>query len=205
VGLTPLAVSVLALLAERPMHPYEMYSLMLERHQDYVVKVKPGSLYHTVARLNRDGLVEVAGVDRAGARPERTTYAITPAGADAMRDWIRRTLGDPAREHQHFPVALAEAHNLPRGIVIDLLRQYLKLLTDELDIAEAATRRAAATGVPEAYWLTADYFRALRRCERDWIARTIDRLETKDLTWPNEQPAEQPTDRPADQPTERPR
>jgi hypothetical protein len=89
--------------------------------------------------------------------------------------------------------------------VIDLLRQYLKLLTDELDIAEAATRRAAATGVPEAYWLTADYFRALRRAERDWIARTIDRLETKDLTWPNEQPAEQPTDRPADQPTERPR
>jgi DNA-binding PadR family transcriptional regulator len=188
VGLTPLAVSVLALLVERPMHPYEMYSLMLERHQDYVVKVRPGSLYHTVARLNRDGLVEVAGVDRAGARPERTTYAITAAGGDAMRDWIRRTLGEPAREHLHFPVALAEAHNLPSGVVIDLLRHYLKQLTDELEIAEAATRRASGSGVPEAYWMTADYFRVLRSAERDWIARTIDRLETKDLTWPTEHP-----------------
>jgi DNA-binding PadR family transcriptional regulator len=72
-SLTPLAVSILALLAERPMHPYEMYSLMLERHQDWVVKVKPGSLYHTVDRLARDELVEVAGTERAGSRPERTS------------------------------------------------------------------------------------------------------------------------------------
>jgi hypothetical protein len=113
---------------------------------------------------------------------------VTVAGGKAMRDWIRRTLGEPAREHQHFPVALAEAHNLPRDVVLDLLHQYLKLLTEEADFAESATRRAADSGTPEMYWITADYFRVLRCAERDWIARTIDRLETKDLPWPSQCP-----------------
>ena len=54
--LTPLAVSVLALLRERPMHPYEMYSLLIHRQAEYLVKVRPGSLYHTVERLARDEL-----------------------------------------------------------------------------------------------------------------------------------------------------
>ena len=40
--LNPLAVSALALLAERPMHPYEMYQLMLQRREDRVVKVSAG-------------------------------------------------------------------------------------------------------------------------------------------------------------------
>ena len=49
--LTPLAISVLALLNERPMHAYEMYQLLLSRHNNRIVKVRPGSLYHTVERL----------------------------------------------------------------------------------------------------------------------------------------------------------
>lgn len=67
-SLTPLAVSVLSLLSQRPMHPYEMYSVMLERHEDELVKVRPGSLYHTVERLQRDGLVKSLGTDRPTGR-----------------------------------------------------------------------------------------------------------------------------------------
>jgi len=46
--LTPLAISVLALLEERSMHAYEMYQLLITRHNDRLLKVRPGSLYHTV-------------------------------------------------------------------------------------------------------------------------------------------------------------
>ena len=46
--LSPLALSTLALLTERPMHPYEMYQLMLQRREDRVVKVSAGSLYRAV-------------------------------------------------------------------------------------------------------------------------------------------------------------
>ena len=40
--LTPLAVAALALLAEGPTHPYEMYQTLVQRSEDRLVKVRPG-------------------------------------------------------------------------------------------------------------------------------------------------------------------
>lgn len=71
--LTPLGVMVLALLREDPMHPYEMIRLMRQRHDDRIIALTNGTVYHTVARLERLGLVSEVGVDREGNRPERTT------------------------------------------------------------------------------------------------------------------------------------
>ncbi|HWU59288.1 MAG TPA: PadR family transcriptional regulator, partial [Microbacteriaceae bacterium] len=38
--ITPLAIATLALLAERPMHPYEMYQTLIQRAEDRIVKVR---------------------------------------------------------------------------------------------------------------------------------------------------------------------
>ena len=37
----PLAFAVLGSLSERPMHPYEMYQTLLQRREDYLVKIRP--------------------------------------------------------------------------------------------------------------------------------------------------------------------
>ena len=79
--LTPLGVVVLALLGEGDMHPYEMIRLMRVRHDDRLVTITNGTVYHTVSRLERAGLLAEVGVDRDGNRPERTTYAVTDAGS----------------------------------------------------------------------------------------------------------------------------
>ncbi|BAS16724.1 transcriptional regulator protein [Arthrobacter sp. Hiyo8] len=52
-ALTPLGVAALALLVEAPMHPYEMYQLLMARHEDRLVKVRPGTLYHASAAWKR--------------------------------------------------------------------------------------------------------------------------------------------------------
>ena len=59
--LTPLGIAVLELLHEKPMHPYEMATLMRERYVDTRVNVKAGSLYHTVERLHRNGFIVFRG------------------------------------------------------------------------------------------------------------------------------------------------
>ena len=71
--LTPLGVMVLALLGEGDMHPYEMIRLMRFRRDDRLVAITNGTMYHTVGRLEKAGLVTEVGVDRDGNRPERTT------------------------------------------------------------------------------------------------------------------------------------
>ncbi|TMD75011.1 MAG: PadR family transcriptional regulator, partial [Chloroflexi bacterium] len=48
VDVSPLALSILQLLDERPMHPYELAATMRDRHQDEFIRLNFGSLYHTV-------------------------------------------------------------------------------------------------------------------------------------------------------------
>jgi Transcriptional regulator PadR-like family len=74
--LTSLGISVLALLKERPMHGYEMFQTLLQRHADRIVKLRPGSLYHVVDRLTEEKLIRRAGTARDGKRPERAIYEI---------------------------------------------------------------------------------------------------------------------------------
>lgn len=182
-SLTPLAVSVLSLLSQRPMHPYEMYSVMLARHEDGLVKVRPGSLYHTVERLERDGLVKSLGTDRPTGRPERTVYEVTPEGSEAMLEWVRAALAEWQLEYPRFPVALSLANNLPADIVVDLLGEYLQTLDHEIGALAEGEAEVKRRELPEAYWIENDYLLAVRRAERAWIATTIERVKTGDLPW----------------------
>ncbi|MFC9893926.1 PadR family transcriptional regulator [Nocardia sp. NPDC127579] len=181
--LTALAIAVLALLEERPMHPYEMYQLMLARGEDVLVKLRPGSLYHTVARLAEQELVRAEGVDRAGNRPERTIYRITDRGRKAMRARISEIIRTPGAEYPAFPVALAEAHNLPADCLLGLLRERLDHL--EADLADLAQMAAWAQerGVPRRYWLTLQYLQTTLGAEVAWINAFAADLESGELEW----------------------
>ena len=73
-------IAVLALLRERPMHPYEMQRLLKERHTEDLLPLKRGSLYHAIDRLVKSGLIEAVETTREGNRPQRTTYRLADGG-----------------------------------------------------------------------------------------------------------------------------
>lgn len=182
-ALKPLGMAALALLAERPMHPYEMYQLLLERHEDRIVKVRPGSLYHAVERLQADGLVEVTGTEREGNRPERTTYALTAHGRTALTERITELVTTPVREYPLFTHGLSEAHNLPVDEAVVAFTTYADHLDQEIAELTAALDAARARGAEETYLLGADYLLHSTTTQRDWIRTLITRIETKDFTW----------------------
>ena len=180
--LTPLGVMVLALLAEGDMHPYEMIRLMHFRRDDRLVTITNGTFYHTVARLERAGLLAEVGVDRDGNRPERTTYTQTEAGAEAVVEWVRRELPRVDRPAE-FRVALAEAHGLDRDEAVALLRERRAQLSDLLDSVTAGRAHALAKGVPEQYLLELGREETLARADLDWLDATIVRIEHPDFEW----------------------
>ncbi|PRZ44399.1 PadR family transcriptional regulator [Antricoccus suffuscus] len=186
---TTLGIAVLALLLERPMHPYEMYQLLLDRREDFLIKVRPGSLYHTVDRLTELELVKIVGTERDGGRPERTTYCITPEGTERLSAGVREMLRTPVNEYPQFPVALAEAHNLPREEVIELLSDRVALIETDISGITHALEGPRARGVPEAFWLEGDYVVELRKTEVRLLRRLIKRLENNELPWPYDDPA----------------
>ena len=181
--LTPLALSTLALLAERPMHPYEMYQLMLQRREDRVVKVSAGSLYRAVERLAADGYIAETGVEREGNRPERTVYAITGAGRDAVRSTLEQMLGEFVNEFPEFPVAVGEAHNLPPERVAELLAERAARIREFTAFIDAGLAHIAEKGVARHYVLNVHYTRAMLTAELDWLEHTIDELRSGRLHW----------------------
>ncbi|HEY1135706.1 MAG TPA: PadR family transcriptional regulator [Nocardioides sp.] len=183
-ALTPIAVATLALLAERPMHPYEMVQTLLDRHEDRVVKVRPGSLYHAVERLAVAGMAEVVGTDRGGNRPERTTYRITDAGRETLTRRLREMLGAPAAPYPELVLGLAEAHNLPRADVVTAVGRHLAALRADTDELAGLLDAARAAGVAETYWIDGDYLLHLRRAEITWLDTLLARLTDGDLPWP---------------------
>jgi DNA-binding PadR family transcriptional regulator len=186
--LTPLAISALAMLNERDMHPYEMYHLLLARHEDRVVRVTPGSLYRTIERLTEAGYARATGTEREGNRPERTTYAITEEGRRALVDRVREILRAPINEFPSFALALSEAHNAPASAVCTDLRAHLEVLDEELADIDRLVAKARAKQIPEAYWLTAGYIRHMTVAQQDWIRGFLTRLEKGDLAWPHHSP-----------------
>src|SRR3954463_5176127 len=103
-----LAMVLLALLMEAPMHPYRMQQVIKERGQDQLVNVaQRNSVYQALDRLVRDGLARPVAPAREGGRPARTTSEITEPGAAAFRGWLAEMLPAPAREFPEFPAALA--------------------------------------------------------------------------------------------------
>lgn len=181
--MTPLAMSALALLSERAMHPYDMYQTLIQRHQDRIVKVRPGSLYHTVNKLTELGLVRIIGTDREGHRPERTTYEITEQGQLALAERIAETIAAPVYEFPSFPVAIGEAHNLPKDTVIDLVQRRLKGLDALRSEAQDAFAEFGRTALPRKYWLDVSYLEAVYSAERTWLADLLADLESGVLDW----------------------
>lgn len=183
--LSPISLAALGLLAERPMHPYEMYQLLLERAEDRLVKVRPGTLYHAVDRLERDGLARALRTERDGNRPERTTFDITESGRRTLLRRIGEMLATPADEYPEFPLAISEAHNLTRAQVIAALRSRMQALADEQQAISGRLQALGGERIPRLFWLDVDYDRAIREAEINWLGTVIAELESGELPWPD--------------------
>lgn len=188
---SPLAMVVLSLLAEEPMHPYRIQQLIKGRGKDEVVNVaRRNSVYQTLNRMLRDGYVQVAHTSRESGRPERTVYELTEVGRVAQAEWLRGMLATPAREYPEFPAALAfvmllepddARHQLDRRA--DALQAELDRMADDLD-------QVQELGLPRLFVIENEYAAAVTRTELTFVRALVDDLETARLSWSKEWLAE---------------
>jgi DNA-binding PadR family transcriptional regulator len=176
-----LALAVLTALVERPMHPYELASVLRARGKEQSIKIKWGSLYTVMQNLEKHGFVAATGTMREGRRPERTVYAITPEGRAEMLDWMRELVGVPEREFPRFEAALSEIGVLPPDEAVELLEQRLRILD-----AQAAEERVAfdglAKGLPRIFLIEVEYHAAIRAAEIEWIRSLLKEIRDGTLS-----------------------
>jgi len=165
------------LLAERPMHPYEMKSTMKERGHDQVIRLKGGSIYDTVERLESGGFIQAQATSREGRRPERTVYAITEAGRDEIMAWLRELLAQPVNEYPQFGAALAFVAALDKHEVVRLLKLRMALLDGQAAGEDKQLKSFMEMGLPRLFLVEGEYAVAMKRAEWDWIRQLVDDIE----------------------------
>ncbi len=176
-----LALSLLTLLMERPMYPYEMAAALRERGKDNAIKINWGSLYTVVQNLEKYGFIDALEVVREGRQPERTTYQITDAGRTELKDWLRELLSVPEREYTRFEAALGDSGVLPPDELIDLLQQRLDAL-DAANAEQQAGLDALVKTIPRLFLIESEYYLAQRRAEAEWVRGLL--TEFTDGTFP---------------------
>jgi DNA-binding PadR family transcriptional regulator len=175
---TPLALAVMNLLMEHPMHPYEMKSKMKQRGHDQVIRLKGGSIYDTVERLEEGGFITSQAPSREGRRPERTVYAITENGREEITAWMREMLAQPVNDYPQFAAALAFLAVLDKEEVVRLLRARTALLESQIAGNDAMLANLQTTrGIPRLFLVEAEYGVVINRAELEWVRSLIRDIE----------------------------
>ena len=165
----PLALAVMALLYERPMHPYEMVSLMRERHKHESVRLRYSSLYSVVEALEREALIFPLETMREGRRPERTVYGITDAGRAEFLSWLRELLSVPVKEYTQFAAGLSFMAALSPEETATLLGERVRLLEEEAEKTRAGMDAALEDGLPRLFLIESEHELVLREAELAWV------------------------------------
>jgi DNA-binding PadR family transcriptional regulator len=175
-------IAVLALLREAPMHPYEMQRLLRLRHKEEILALKRGSLYHAIARLQRDQLIAAKSTSRNGRRPERTTYAITATGRKEFTRVLRNIIGTPRRESSEFMAAMSFLVHLTPAEALPRLEQRAQHLDDEIK-GRSEGIAAASEHVLRINLVESEFLVAILKAELAWVRSLIADISSGKLAW----------------------
>lgn len=177
-----LALAVLSLLTERPMHPYEMSSVMRERGVSEVIKLNQSSLYAVIEALLREEWITAVEVQREGRYPERTVYGATDAGRAELVDWLRALLRQPATEYTQFAAGLAFVGHLAPQEVVELLQEHARYLQEQYSYVGSGTEKAYAFKVDRIFLIENLYTLAMLEAKIAFIKQLIQEINDGTLT-----------------------
>jgi DNA-binding PadR family transcriptional regulator len=163
-----------------------MQQLLKEWGKDQVINVgQRSSLYKTIGRLSKSGLIAVRQTEREQQYPERTVYELTQEGRGSVLEWLAEMLANHRNEFPTFPAALSFAMLLGPEGVLSALRER----SESLHSAATGLRVALAehaSGVPRVALLETEYKLAVTEAELRWVQQIVDELADRSLSWTNE-------------------
>jgi DNA-binding PadR family transcriptional regulator len=162
--------ALLGLLEKNPRHGYELKRLYDDRF-GASQPVKFGQIYATLARLRRDGMVDIAAVE-AGGGPERKLYLVTPDGVADLERWLQEPQAPEGfgRKVLYSKVVLALMSGRSAAEILDAQRAVHLVRMREL------TDRKRAGDLVDA--LASDFELFHLEADLRWIGLAGDRVES---------------------------
>ncbi len=174
-----LELAILGLLKQQPMHGYQL-SRELGGSLGGFWRVSYGSLYPTLRRLERDGLVSPVQGENTGGR-RKTVFGITEPGERAFLELLQETPNDSSTEDTRFRVRLAFFRYLPPETRIRLLERRRGYLTERLDTIDDSLR-TTREGADDYTLSLIEHGRSATRSDIEWLDGLIQNERTNTKT-----------------------
>jgi DNA-binding PadR family transcriptional regulator len=180
----PSALGLLILwqLVAGPNHAYGLQKLFTSQGKDRVVNLRSrANLQQAIKRLQRLGLVEVHQTVRGDGYPDRIVYAITDAGREAARAWLREMLTDTGSDYPDFLAAVSILFGLEPDDARAQLEHRAAQLAERL--ADTNAELQGNPDLPRLFLLEEEYRKAVLTAQLSWLHAVIDDLQSGRLTW----------------------
>jgi DNA-binding PadR family transcriptional regulator len=180
----PSALGLLILwqLVAGPNHAYGLQKLFTSQGKDRVVNLRSrANLQQAIKRLQRLGLVTVQETVRREGYPDRIVYAITDAGREAARAWLRGMLAETTGEYPDFIAAVS----ILFGLEPDDARAQLEHRAAQLaeTLADTNEQLQGNPDLPRLFLLEEEYRKAILTAQLSWLHAVIGDLQSGRLTW----------------------
>jgi DNA-binding PadR family transcriptional regulator len=166
---------ILSLLAERPMHGYEVNATLEDRKIREWAPVSRPQIYYSLDKLTRLRLIRVGADESPAAGPERRVFETTATGRDRLADALESKHWVNNRVYQPFLIWLALSWQARPRAFRKQLNERKKILEARL-VAERATLKDVLdeVGHPyhEAVWMLQLFIEQTEN-EKRWIDRLL--------------------------------
>ncbi len=177
-SLTDAELALLSLLAESPMHGYQIEQTIEERGMRDWTQIGFSSIYYLLDKMKRKGWLDSNLAQGSGKGPARQVYRLTPSGQKVWRSAVLDALRNPHRAYSNFMIGLANIIALDPSEVQAAVSQHR---------AQLGQRRAQVQAKLDSYghnipWEVVQLFDlslAQIDCELDWTAKFLRELETR--------------------------
>ena len=166
---------ILSLLAERPMHGYEVNSTLEDRQIRHWAPVSRPQIYYSLDKLTKLRLIRTSSDETPSAGPERRVFETTPLGRDRLADALESKGWIDNRVHQPFLIWLALSWQARPRTFRNQLKSRKKILEARLaEERDTLNDVLAEVGHPyhEAVWMLELTIEQLAN-ELRWIDRIL--------------------------------
>src|SRR5207245_3767227 len=138
---------------------------------DHSIRLNPGALYRTGDICERSGWIVSADRDKAGRRPERTTYRLTDAGREVLARTLGELLRKPMREYPQFVAGLLFMHHLTAEQAASHLNERASLLDAHVAKFEHVLAELHKQGLSRLSLIEIEHKIAMLDAERKWVRK----------------------------------
>lgn len=156
------------------LHGYKIYRHINDWRAETWTAIKPGSIYHALTYLEKNGYIDNAGLKPDSGGPSATRYSINNDGREELYKLIRDAL--TSYDQEFFTAGVAWMHLLSRDEVLTLALQRLEQYKQTSSFMRTLPREEMPT-TPDKHPEILDSWTALYDATAKWLESFVGHIK----------------------------